>query len=216
IRAEYAPREITFRKPLERPDTRFSVIKYDPFDISPSLNLKYFVNEASNLRLAGSVTTTRPRLREILPTVYQDGDGNQVIGNPELLNSRNYNLDLKYEIFPTNSQILAVTAFGKYLENPIERLARSTSVGYRTFFDNFDQAYLYGLELEAKLNAGEIFQKEELEKFTIGFNGILMSSNATAAEDNPKFAAVTNKNRQLQGASNWGINADLGYRIYKK
>jgi len=215
LRAEYAPREITYRKPLDRPDTPYRVIKYDPLDFSPSFNIKYLVNEMANLRLAGSVTTTRPRLREILPTVYQDGDGNQVIGNPELLNSRNYNLDLKYEIFPTNSQILAVTAFGKYLENPIERLARSTSVGYRTFFDNFDQAYLYGLELEAKLNAGEIFQNEELEKFTIGFNGILMSSNATAAEDNPKFAAVTNKNRQLQGASNWGINADLGYRIYK-
>src|SRR5690606_26033031 len=166
IRAEYAPREITFRKPLERPDTRFSVIKYDPFDISPSLNLKYFVNEASNLRLAGSVTTTRPRLREILPTVYQDGDGNQVIGNPELLNSRNYNLDLKYEIFPTNAQVLAVGFFGKYHENPIERLARSTSVGYRTYFDNFEEAFLYGLELEAKLNAGKVFNNNALQKLS--------------------------------------------------
>lgn len=214
VRAEYAPREITFRKPLDRPDTRFSSIKYNPFDISPSFNLKYFVNEASNLRLAGSITTTRPRLREILPTVYQDGDGNQVIGNPVLLNSRNYNLDLKYEIFPTNDQVMAITAFGKYLENPIERLARSTSVGYRTYFDNFEEAYLYGLELEAKLNAGYILKNESLEKVTIGFNAILMGSRATAAVDNPRFAAVTNKDRQLQGASNWGINADLGYSLY--
>ncbi|CAN5389012.1 TonB-dependent receptor [soil metagenome] len=215
VRAEYAPRQITYRRPLDRPDTPYKVIKYDPMDLSPSFNVKYLVNEVANLRFAGSVTTTRPRLREILPTVYQGGDGNQVIGNPELLNSRNYNLDLKYEVFPTNSQILAVTLFGKYLENPIERLARSTSVGYRTFFDNFDRAYLYGIELEAKLNAGDIFKNEDLEKFTMGFNGILMSSNASAPEDNPNFAAVTNKNRQLQGASNWGINADLGYRIYK-
>lgn len=215
LRAEYAPREITYRRPLDRPDTQYRVIEYDPFDLSPSLNVKYSLSEASNLRLAGSITTTRPRLREILPTVYQDGDGNQVIGNPELLNSRNYNLDLKYEIFPTNAQVLAITAFAKYLENPIERLARSTSVGYRTYFDNFEEAYLYGLELEAKLNMGNIFSTENLRKFTFGFNGILMGSRATADEDNPRFAAVSNKDRQLQGASNWGINADFGYEIFR-
>ena len=214
ISSRGAPREITFRKPLDRPDTRFSRIKYDPFDISPSFNAKYLINDASNLRLAGSLTTTRPRLREILPTVYQDGDGNQVIGNPELLNSRNYNLDLKYEIFPTNDQVMAITLFGKFLENPIERLARSTSVGYRTYFDNFEEAYLYGLELEAKLNAGYVFNKESLEKITVGFNAILMGSRATAEVDDPRFAAVTNKDRQLQGASNWGINADLGYNLF--
>lgn len=215
VRAEYAPREITFREPLDRPETPYQVLKYDPFDVSPSLNIKYNLSEKANLRLATSITTTRPRLREILPTVYQDGDGNQVIGNPELLNSKNYNLDLKYEIFPSNSQLLAITAFGKYLENPIERLARSTSVGYRTYFDNFDEAYLYGLELEARFNLGSTFQNENLEKLNLGFNGILMSSNAKAGENDPRFAAVTNKDRQLQGASNWGINADLGYEIFK-
>lgn len=216
LRAEYAPREITFRGPLDRPDTQYQVINYEPFDLSPSLNAKFTLNEKSNLRLASSITTTRPRLREILPTVYQDGDGNQVIGNPLLLNSRNYNVDLKYEIFPANGQIFAVTAFGKYLENPIERLVRATSVGYRTFFDNFDTAFLYGLELEAKVNIGTTFKDENLEKLTFGVNGILMTSTATASENDPKFAAVTNKERALQGASNWGLNADLGYEIYKR
>lgn len=215
LRAEYAPREITYRKPLDRPSSRYQVINYEPFDLSPSLNAKFTLNEKSNLRLASSITTTRPRLREILPTVYQDGDGNQVIGNPLLLNSKNYNVDLKYEIFPTNSQILAVTAFGKYLENPIERLVRATSVGYRTFFDNFDTAFLYGLELEAKLNIGTTLKFENLEKLTFGFNGILMTSTASASEDDPRFVAVTHRERELQGASNWGLNADLGYEIFK-
>lgn len=208
VRAEYAPREITFKNPLDRPDTPYKQINYEPFDFSPSFNLKYNLTEASNLRLASSITTTRPRLREILPTVYQDGDGNQVIGNPDLLNSRNYNVDLKYEIFPTNSELLAITAFGKYLENPIERLARSTSVGYRTFFDNFEEAYLYGLELEARIDLGNAV--------SFGFNGILMDSRASAAENDQRFAAVTNKERRLQGASNWGINADLNYILFDR
>lgn len=208
VRAEYAPREITFKNPLDRPDTPYRRIHYEPFDFSPSFNLKYNLNETSNLRLASSITTTRPRLREILPTVYQDGDGNQVIGNPNLLNSRNYNLDLKYELFPTNRELLAVTAFGKYLENPIERLARSTSVGYRTFFDNFDEAYLYGLELEARVDLGRTL--------SVAFNGILMDSRASAPENDPRFAAVTNNDRRLQGASNWGVNADLNFLLYDR
>lgn len=215
VRAEYAPREITFREPLDRPETAYQILKYDPLDISPSLNIRYNHTEKSNIRLAASITTTRPRLREILPTVYQDGDGNQVIGNPELLNSKNYNLDLKYEIFPSNSQLFAITAFGKYLENPIERLARSTSVGYRTYFDNFEEAFLYGLELEGRFNIGNMLKTENLEKLNFGFNGILMSSNATADDNDPRFAAVTNKDRSLQGASDWGINADLGYEIFR-
>lgn len=216
LRAEYAARQITYRKPLDRPDAPLKELNYKPFDLSPSLNLKYDLTGSSNLRLAASVTSTRPRLREILPTVYQDGDGNQVIGNPALKNSKNYNLDLKYEIFPGNGQLLALTVFGKYIQDPIERLARSTSVGYRTYFDNFDKALLYGLELEARVSAGSIFKNFFSEKLSFGFNGILMDSEATATLDDPRFAAVTNKNRRLQGASNWGINADVLYQIFQQ
>ncbi len=213
VRAEHAIRDIIFKEPLDRPQTPYQELSYEPFDISPSVNFKYELNETSNLRLTSSITTTRPRLREILPTVYQNGDGNQVIGNAELKNSKNYNFDLKYEIFPTSSELFAVTAFGKYLENPIERLARSTSVGYRTFFDNFEEAYLYGLEFESRVNFGNILKKENLDPLTFGFNGILMNSTASADPTNPRFAAVTNKERKLQGASNWGLNADLGYQL---
>ncbi len=216
LRAEYASRQISYRNPLDRPDSPYKELNYEPFDLSPSLNIKYDLGENSNLRLAASVTSTRPRLREILPTVYQDGDGNQVIGNPTLKNSRNYNVDLKYEVFPENAQLLAFTVFGKYIQDPIERLARSTSVGYRTFFDNFDEAVLYGVELEARFNASSIFENTFADRFSFGFNGILMDSEATAAADDPRFAAVTNKNRRLQGASNWGINADVLYQIFKR
>lgn len=216
VRVEKAIREISYREPLDRPDTPFSKIKYDPLDINPSLNIKYSLNELSNLRFTSSITNTRPRLREILPTVYQNGDGNQVIGNPDLLNSTNYNLDIKYEIFPSNAELLAVTAFGKYLKNPIERLARSTSVGYRTFFDNFESAHLYGLEFEMKLNLGNVSKMDQLKPWQFGLNAILMNSKAEADENDPRFAVVTHKERKLQGASNWGLNADLGYQLFDK
>ncbi|MCB0447112.1 MAG: TonB-dependent receptor [Gelidibacter sp.] len=212
-RVEYAFREIIYREPLNSIQDPYSKIEYDPIDVSPSLNIKYALNDKSNIRFATSKTVTRPRLREILPTVFQDGDGNQVIGNPDLINSTNYNADLKFEIFPSNTELLALTVFGKLIQDPIERLSRSTSVGYRTFFDNFDEAQLYGLEIEAKLNIGNTFKVDALTDFTFGFNGILMNSKATADVNNPNFAAVTNKERKLQGASDWGLNADLGYNL---
>ena len=213
VRSEYAFREIIYRGSLNSIRDPYLKLQYDPIDVSPSLNIKYTLNDISNLRFAASKTVTRPRLREILPTVFQDGDGNQVIGNPNLINSTNYNADLKYEIFPSSSEVFAFTVFGKLIQDPIERLSSATSVGYSTFFDNFDEAQLYGLEVEAKLNIGNTFKADALNNLTFGFNGILMNSEATADVNNPEFAAVTNKSRKLQGASDWGLNADLGYTL---
>ncbi|MEX0996787.1 MAG: outer membrane beta-barrel protein [Flavobacteriaceae bacterium] len=213
VRAEQLVREISFREPLSSPSSPFEVLEFDPFEISPSLNLKYNVNEYSNLRFAASKTNTRPRLREIIPTTYQDGDGNQTIGNENLINSTNYNADLKYEIFPTRSEVFTIGVFGKYIQDPIERLALTTTIGTRTFFGNFDEATLFGAEIEARINMGNIFKTEALNPFNLGFNGIIMTSNATANVNDPRFAAVTNKDRKLQGASDWGINADLSYNF---
>ena len=213
VRGEYAFREILYREPLNSINDEFLSLQYDPIFASPWFNVKYTLNDKTNLRVAGSQTVTRPRLREILPTVYQDGDGNQVIGNPDLENSKNYNLDFKYEYFLSSSELLSATVFGKYIKDPIERLAEATSVGYRTKFGNFDEATIYGIELEARLSLGERFDNESFDPFSLGVNAIIMSSNATAEEGNPEFAAVTNLDRKLQGASDWGINADFEYKF---
>ncbi|KAF2520096.1 TonB-dependent receptor [Flavobacterium salilacus subsp. salilacus] len=213
IRAEYAVREIEYRLQTDNIFSPHRVEKYDPFDLSPALNIKYNLNDDTNLRFAASKTTTRPRLREILPTVYQGGDGNQTVGNRLLENSTNYNVDLKYEVFPSNSEVLAIAAFGKLIQNPIERIFRSTSVGYLESFGNFDEAYLYGIELEGKLNIGSVFKADALNDFSLGFNGILMQSESKTDNESGEFGQVTNKNRDLQGASNWGINADISYQL---
>ncbi|KAF2513240.1 TonB-dependent receptor [Flavobacterium arcticum] len=213
VRAEYAIREIEYRLQTDNVYDPHRIEKYDPFDFSPALNIKYNLNDDTNIRLAASKTTTRPRLREILPTVYQGGDGNQTVGNRLLKNSTNYNFDLKYEIFPSNSEVLAIAAFGKLIQDPIERLFRSTSVGYLESFGNFDKAYLYGIELEGKLNIGNVFKADALKDLSLGFNGILMDSESKTENNNNEFGQITNKERQLQGASNWGINADISYEF---
>lgn len=212
VRGEYTFREITYREPLDFVTDPFRKLEYNPFDVSPSLNLKYTTTEKSNLRFAGSRTITRPRLREILPAIYQNGDGNQTVGNPDLQNSTNYNADLKFEVFPTNDQVVAVGVFGKFIQNPIERLFRF-SAGSIESFGNFDTAYIYGLEIEGKLNVGQTFKADQLKDLSFGFNGILMNSNSKTDDEDGEFGQVTNKDRKLQGASDWGVNADVSYQI---
>ncbi len=63
-------------------DAPFNVTKYDNFYVLPSLNVKYLMNEKSNLRFAASKTYTKPVIMESFPISYQNADGTSVQGNP--------------------------------------------------------------------------------------------------------------------------------------
>jgi hypothetical protein len=41
------------------------------------------------------------------------------VGNKDLYASDDYNLDLKWEMFPKSDELISVTAFGKYILNPM-------------------------------------------------------------------------------------------------
>src|SRR5690606_24119297 len=68
----------------------------------PNLNLKYELSERQNLRLGVSKTYTLPQFKERAPFVYDDGTVPRQ-GNPYVYPSDNYNLDLKWELFPSSS-----------------------------------------------------------------------------------------------------------------
>ncbi|OYX83002.1 MAG: hypothetical protein B7Y83_12955 [Flavobacteriales bacterium 32-34-25] len=214
LRVEYLFRETTYRTE----ETDFSKpslkLEYDPLDFSPVVNLKYMPSDRTNIRFTASRTSTKPRFREILPFRYSDGDGNFAIGNEKLINTTNYNGDLKYEIFPTPTSLFSATAFAKYIENPISRLLTGTSTGFLTSYDNFESATLFGLELETSIGLDNFFKDSDFAKrFNIGFNTILMKSKEEA--DKAKFPQLTNTSRSLQGASDFIINADIAYEIIK-
>ncbi len=213
-RFEYLLRETKYNEEGDRVDDARRKIKYNPFDFSPVLNIKYLLNDKTNIRFTASRTSTKPRVREILPFRYSDGDGNFTIGNPQLKNTTNYNADLKYEIFPTKSSVLALAVFGKLIQNPISRLLEGTSTGFLTKFENFDEAKLYGLEIETNFGLDLILGETNFtKKVSFGLNTILMKSNESG---NPlKFPRLTSTSRSLQGASDFIINADLNYEIAK-
>lgn len=178
--------------------------------VLPDLNLKWALTDKSNLRLAGSYTLTRPKFLELAPFFYEDVN-ETTSGNPHLKNSRNINLDLKYECFPQPSEILSVTAFVKHIQDPIEKVWASGAGNVKTYV-NSKSAALYGLELEAK--------KGLTQDLSWGFNASYIH---TRSKTDPKTTVVlgagetaitvtTPDDKPLQGASEFLLNTDLTYK----
>nr|WP_314866747.1 carboxypeptidase-like regulatory domain-containing protein [uncultured Flavobacterium sp.] len=207
VRVEQSFRETKFRGPGSFDDP-FLKKTVTGLDILPSLNMKYKFNDASNLRFATSKTITRPVIMESYPLEFVNLDGTIENGNPNVINSNNYNFDLKYEIFPTAKELLAVTTFSKLIQNPIERLFTQSagSGGQIITYDNSDKALLVGAELEFLLQLDRL--TDHFKNLSFGFNTSLMYSKVTISKNN---TTETNPNRKLQGASPWLINADLKY-----
>ncbi|MBP2831430.1 TonB-dependent receptor [Aquimarina sp. U1-2] len=210
LRGELSDRTIFYRLFNTPVSDDFLTETDDPFNILPTLNIKYSLNESSNLRLAGSVTNTRPRVREILPIRYDGGNFNLVTGNRELENSTNYNLDIKYEFFFEDGGLFAITGFGKYIDKPIETVLTPVAGGTSIGFANTQEAQIIGAEIEYITGLGKLLG-ESFEDFKLGFNGSLMYTNAKVDRNDPRQNILTNDERKLQGASPYLINADLSY-----
>ena len=214
VRAEYLLRQTKYREETDNVNSPSKKTEYSPFDISPVLNLKYELNQKTNLRFTASKTSTKPRVREILPFRFQDGDGNFTVGNPNVKNTENYNVDFKYEYFPKSGAVFAVAIFGKIIKNPISRLVIGTSTGFLENTDNFEEAQLFGVEFESNFGLDVLFgEGVVLSKTSLGVNAIVMQSRETA--DPIDFPQLTSTSRSLQGASDFIINADVTYEIAK-
>lgn len=185
----------------------------------PSLSIKKAVDNKNNIRLSLSKTVTRPILIETMPIEYINPDNTTVRGNENITNSENYNVDLKWEYFPTNKEMFAVNLFAKRIDKAIEKsIAPSGNAsGVVITFYNADRATLAGIELEGIMNLGRI--SESLDKFTLGANATFMYSDVKRSEEQlkterPNIAGFTDDQlhkRGLQGAAPYTINADLKY-----
>ena len=173
----------------------------DAFDLFPAVNLKYDLTDRSMFRLSLSRTVTRPSFVEMAPFLYQESFGGaQIRGNDELENGYNYNVDLKYEFFSRkNTDMFAVTAYFKYLEDPIERTQRLSGGATEHSFQNADNGVAAGLEAE--------FRKQIVKDLVFNANASYMYTNVIL----PEGGVYTNPRRSLQGASPYLANADLTY-----
>ncbi|MBR5568702.1 MAG: TonB-dependent receptor, partial [Bacteroidales bacterium] len=196
VRYEYARQWVRYASDGGDWFGRMSMIEHG--DLFPALNVKYTFNEDNILRFSASRTITRPSFIEMAPFLYQESYGSaQIRGNENLHNAYNYNLDLRYELFGSDSDMLSVTGYFKYLESPIERIQALNGGATLHSFRNAENGIATGLEVE--------FRKRVAKDLNVGANASYMYTNVKL----PEGGAYTNKERSLQGASPVLINADI-------
>lgn len=188
----------------------------DQIALMPAASFKYDVNENSAIRASASRTISRPAYREVGPFQYIEFfAGRQSIGNPELQNGANYNIDLRFETYPQPGNLVAFTVFGKYLDSPIERVLVATASGQLESFINTESALVGGVEFEYLQNLGRWFGEETAwRNFSLTFNASAMYTDVTINQDatvSGSSVISTNDQRPLQGASPYLVNADLTY-----
>lgn len=184
-------------------------VSYDQdfFDVLPSANLTYTLSPKANLRLSGSRTVSRPELRELAPFVFVNQEENiQISGNPNLVRSQNTNADLRYEFYPSPGEALTVSFFYKNFQKPIEQVTAGNSApdNIKFSYQNADEAFAYGFELDVRKKLDFISEASWLENFIAFANFTYLKSEVSS-----KIAGF--QTRQLQGLSPYLINAGIQY-----
>ena len=176
----------------------------DELDYLPALNVTYRPTAKINLRSAFSITLARPEFRELSNFSFQDYIGGRTVyGNPDLKRTRIYNYDLRFELFPEAGELLAVSGFYKYFENPIELFYRITQ-NNEVKYDNVNSASLIGVELEARRDVSDRL------RLNTNFSYILSEVNYA---DGQAIARQANEERPMFGQSPFTLNVNAFYTL---
>ena len=186
------------------------------FDVLPSLNLKYNLDDKQDLRFSYYSAISRPNFYELVPHTEGDPDADYPeYGNPYLKRTTSNNLDLRYEFFLGALDQLLVGAFYKNLDNPIEYAITPGAAGntYILIPENFGTATNYGFELDAT---------KYLRNFGIRLNYTYTNSDITTTklqnyrDDNGNLTHRTvDQTRPLQDQSKNTGNLSFLYRDTK-
>ena len=189
----------------------------------PSLNIKYTINELHALRLAVSRTITLPEFKEIAPFSYVSPTGQISRGNPDLIASKDINMDLKWEYFPSAGQLVSVAAFYKDISDPINRVRERGSAGIFSYFNSGEKAEIFGLEAETKIDlVTPAYDDDNGSESGYNLNMVL---NVTRMWHQQDLKEIYNENgnllrsfqykgiteTDLQGASDWIFNTSLNF-----
>jgi hypothetical protein len=211
LRGEYIYQKVKWNTQLD-PTGNFD--EFDKVAFLPNLTLKYTVNDKQNLRFAFSKTYTLPQFKERALFVYEDVTEVKV-GNPDLYASDDYNFDLKWEFFPEKEELISVSAFGKYIQNPINEVTIASSTNDISYINTGDFGYVAGGELEIRKSILNI-EDGATKKLSAGINMSYLysqqdlSTNKVIKETN--YNVVFNdKTDKFTGASDLLLNGDVSF-----
>ena len=203
LRLEDVYQTVTYQDQLIPSLTRNHILNNT--ELLPYFNLKYKLNEIQQLRFNSSITTVRPRFRELTPFIYTEVfAGSKIQGNPELINSKIYNTEISYEIYPNIGEVLSFNIYNKIINNPIERVNVATASGRLETYQNSKSSTVFG---------GEIDFRKKVNRIKFDYNLSLLWSNINISENGGSSVVVTNLSRPLQGSSPVLSNFDIFYDV---
>jgi hypothetical protein len=208
LRAEYIFQKVRWNTQLD-PSDKSDVLQVPA--ILPSFSLRYEINEKQNLRLGASKTYTLPQFKERALYIYEEVTRIKY-GNPDLYQSDNYNLEIKWELFPASNEIISAGLFGKYIANPINEVTISSATSDLSFLNTGNWGYVAGIELEFKKG----FSLSEYDQLLLGSNLSYMLTEQELNSEKVQRETVysinfTHPKARFTGASDWLVNADVSY-----
>lgn len=182
----------------------------------PALNLRYLLTGNMNLRAAYGRTLARPTLRELAPFDSEEFSGGYIyIGNGELEYTKVHNYDLRWEWFNGPGEVLAVSAFYKEMQDPIELAI--LNVNNQVSPQNVNDATVIGMEFEWRQNLAKL--SSTLRNFALSGNVTIVHSAVdippSELESIRGYDPDADETRPLQGQSPFILNLDLNYSHYE-
>lgn len=161
----------------------------------PSVNATYLFNDKNQLRFGYGMTVNRPEFRELAPFTYYDFAVDVTkTGNPDIITAQIHNFDLRYDLYPSKSELITLGVFYKNFTNPIEQAIFYSGSNISFTVQNAPNAYSAGVELELR--------KDLTDKLMVMFNGSLIQSSVKTNSTDTRF---------LQGQSPYLINSGVFY-----
>lgn len=182
-------------------------------NVLPSGSLIFSPRQDMNIRLIAAQTVARPEFRELAPFLFTDfAGGFDVTGNPRLRTTRITNADLRWEWFPSANEVIAVSAFYKYFDDPIERVIGSRATPLQSY-RNAEAANNIGGEVELRKNLE--FISKRIKDLSVGVNFAYIYSRVVIGpplpDDPLPLDPTATRARPMEGQSPYVLNAYLAY-----
>ncbi len=175
--------------------------------VLPSANVSYNFSEKMLIRATYGQTLNRPEFREIAPFSFYDFEFNWVYsGEPNLRTAKIQNYDLRWEWYPSKTEMITFGGFYKDFTDAIEAVyvPGAGSQGAKGFrYSNATSAYVYGVELDIRKSLVGLTSSRFVDNLNLLFNTALSKSSVDVG---------TQPERPLMGQSPYVINAGVYYQ----
>ena len=156
-------------------------VDYSASHFLPSLSLSWQATEEILVRGSYSQTIARQTFRELSPIIQQEYLGGPIfVGNPDLIEARLKNYDLRFDHTAYQGSLISVSGFYKDVSDSIEAVQRFSTFDY-TSVDNFASGTILGVEFEVRQDFGELFGFED--GLSLGMNATVIDSDVQLPPD---------------------------------